>query len=123
MDVNRGHEPLRGVGRDSGAPPLERSAAHDAFFDADIRAWLRQGWLEKLDLVYSRDQAERRYVQHRLAESATELKDWLDRGACIYICGSLAGMAPGVHQALITSLGESAVDALSVQGRYRRDVY
>jgi sulfite reductase (NADPH) flavoprotein alpha-component len=101
----------------------ERNSAHDAFFDAEIRSWQSEGWLEQVDRVYSRDQAQRRYVQNRLAECETELKDWLDRGASIYVCGSLAGMAPGVHAALATALGEDAVEALASAGRYRRDVY
>ena len=101
----------------------ERNAAHDAFFDAEIGSWQREGWLEQVDRVYSRDQAQRRYVQDRLAECSPELKVWLDRGASIYVCGSLAGMAPGVHAALTTALGEDAVEALASAGRYRRDVY
>lgn len=101
----------------------ERNAAHDVFFGDEIDRWRADGWLQRVDLVYSRDQSERRYVQHRLAECATELEAWIARGACIYVCGSLAGMAPGVHAALIDALGETRVEELLAAGRYRRDVY
>jgi sulfite reductase (NADPH) flavoprotein alpha-component len=101
----------------------ERNAARDAFFDDEIDRWRADGWLQRIDLVYSRDQSERRYVQHRLAQCADELAAWIDRGACIYVCGSLAGMAPGVHAALSDALGATRVDDLLAAGRYRRDVY
>jgi hypothetical protein len=44
-------------------------------------------------------------------------------GAAIYVCGSLQGMAGGVHDALIEVLGAATVDAMMADGRYRRDVY
>jgi sulfite reductase (NADPH) flavoprotein alpha-component len=56
--------------------------------------------LEKLDMVFSRDQAERRYVQDCLAEQAEAVRAWVAQGAAIYVCGSLEGMAAGVDAAL-----------------------
>jgi sulfite reductase (NADPH) flavoprotein alpha-component len=79
--------------------------------------------LERLDMVFSRDQAERDYVQDRLRRHAAELKTWVEQGAAIYVCGSLEGMAGGVDDALEHALGRAALDALAAQGRYRRDVY
>ena len=101
----------------------ERNFAHDAFFDAELKAWETRGCLEQLDRVYSRDQPERRYVQHRIAECAPQIREWIARGAYVYVCGSLEGMAPGVNAALAAALGEDSVESLSVAGRYRRDVY
>ncbi|EXV59520.1 hypothetical protein, partial [Acinetobacter baumannii] len=49
--------------------------------------------------------------------------NWIERGAVLYVCGSIDGMASGVDQALIHILGEEQVDELRQQGRYRRDVY
>ena len=79
--------------------------------------------LARLDLAFSRDQAQKVYLQDRLRESAGQVRQWLDQGAAIYICGSLQGMAAGVDQALIDMLGAEAVELLIEQGRYRRDVY
>ena len=75
------------------------------------------------DLVFSRDQPERRYVQHCLLEEAERLRRWVDDGAAIYVCGSLEGMAGGVDAALQQVLGRDALDRLAQEGRYRRDVY
>jgi len=101
----------------------ERHAAHDSFYSDELQAWHRKGFLPQLDLVFSRDQSERRYVQHRLIERADELRRWIADGAYIYVCGSLAGMAPGVHSALLDALGEKMLENLTETGRYRRDVY
>lgn len=101
----------------------EREAAHDDFFAEDIAAWQDDGLLGRVDRVYSRDQPERRYVQHRLAESAAALREAVDDGAAIYVCGSLDGMAAGVESALVQALGEDALQRLRDAGRYRRDVY
>lgn len=101
----------------------ERNAATDAFYGDEVRALASAGNLARLDLVFSRDQAERRYVQHRLAEMADEVRRWVADGAVIYVCGSLQGMAPAVTDALVAILGEDDFDDLTRRGGYRRDVY
>ncbi|WP_288409151.1 sulfite reductase flavoprotein subunit alpha [Acinetobacter soli] len=101
----------------------ERQQACDFFYENTIRAWLSTGMLKRLDLVFSRDQAQKCYVQDILRDQAQILKQWIDADAVIYVCGSIEGMASGVDQALIDILGETQLDALRAQGRYRRDVY
>jgi len=101
----------------------ERHAAHDAFCTAEAAQWQAAGALERVDLVFSRDQAQRRYVQDRLREAGGALRQWVADRAVIYVCGSLEGMAPGVDSALREVLGASAFDALVAEDRYRRDVY
>lgn len=101
----------------------ERTAAADYFLRDEIENWQRQGVLQRLDLAFSRDQPQRIYVQHRLQAAAEELRAWVAAGAAIYVCGSLDGMAPAVHDVLVTTLGQAQVDALIECGRYRRDVY
>ncbi|MFT4248218.1 MAG: sulfite reductase subunit alpha [Pseudomonas sp.] len=103
----------------------ERSAAFDLHFGQDLRAWQRDGWLERLDTVFSReaDAGQARYVQHRLREAANTLREWVVDGATIYVCGSLRGMAPALDQALDDILGAATREQLSLQGRYRRDIY
>jgi len=101
----------------------ERQRACDYLYRADIEAWHEDGTIERLDLVFSRDQPQRRYVQHRLLECVETVRAWVEQGASIYVCGSLAGMAPGVHAALTRILGAPCLDALTADGRYRRDVY
>ncbi len=101
----------------------ERNAAQDFHCAAELRGWLASGELARMDLAFSRDQAEKIYVQDRLREAADELYRWLGQGAAIYICGSLEGMAAGVDAALVELLGKQGVQTLIEQGRYRRDVY
>lgn len=101
----------------------ERSSSHDAFCDAELQQWLRDGQLARLDRAWSRDGQAARYVQHILAEQAARLRQWVEQGAAIYVCGSLQGMAQGVDEALRQALGAERVDALRAEGRYRRDVY
>ncbi|WP_207792039.1 sulfite reductase subunit alpha [Siccirubricoccus phaeus] len=101
----------------------ERSRASDYFHGAEIEAWRAGGWLQRLDLAFSRDQPERVYVQDRLRAAAPELRRWVAEGAAIYVCGSLEGMSGGVHAVLVETLGAEAVSGLLEAGRYRRDVY
>jgi sulfite reductase (NADPH) flavoprotein alpha-component len=101
----------------------ERNREHDFHCGGELLQWQASGELARLDLAFSRDQAEKIYVQDRLIEAADELREWLADGAAIYICGSLEGMAAGVDTALIEILGAQAVGELIEQGRYRRDVY
>ncbi len=101
----------------------ERQREHDFFFAETIQAWLQMGTLKRLDLAFSRDQQEKVYVHHKLREQAEELKTWVAQGAVIYVCGSINGMASDVDQALTEILGETLLDQLRLDGRYRRDVY
>lgn len=101
----------------------ERQRACDFFYASTIEAWQTTGMLKRLDLAFSRDQEQRVYVQDVIRQNAEELVSWIERGAVLYVCGSIDGMASGVDQALIEILGDEQVDELRQQGRYRRDVY
>jgi len=106
----------------------ERNAAHDFLLREELEGWRDGGWLTRLDVAFSRDgagsdAAGKRYVQHLLREQAADVAAWVRHGAAIYVCGSLQGMAGGVHAALEAILGADVLDALAGEGRYRRDVY
>ena len=101
----------------------ERQREHDFFYQRTIEAWQSTGMLKRIDLAFSRDQADKVYVHHKLREQASELRAWIDKGAVLYVCGSIQGMASDVDRALIDILGEACVDQLRETGRYRRDVY
>ncbi|MBF7695811.1 PepSY domain-containing protein [Acinetobacter rathckeae] len=101
----------------------ERQRAKDHFYQQQLEAWQHSGLLSRLDLVFSRDQESCKYVQDQLMHAATDVKAWVERGAVIYVCGSVQGMASGVDQALKDILGETLLDELREHDRYRRDVY
>lgn len=114
------------VGRAGGEAWLmfgERSRDHDAFFDQDLQAWLADGRLTRLDRTFSRDAGDGRYVQALIDAHADEVRAWVQRGAALYVCGSLEGMASGVHAALERVLTSDGLIALAEAGRYRRDIY
>jgi sulfite reductase (NADPH) flavoprotein alpha-component len=94
---------------------------------------LKQGALSRISLAFSRDQAEKIYVQQRLREAGRDVYAWLEGGASLYVCGEAQRMAPDVHAALIdiisTHGGKSREDAaawldtLRDEQRYQRDIY
>lgn len=105
----------------------------DFLYQVEWQQALKRGQLHRLDLAFSRDQAEKRYVQHRLLEQGRRLYEWLENGAHLYVCGDANRMAKDVHKALAAIVAEhgarSNEDAeawlsqLIQQGRYARDVY
>jgi sulfite reductase (NADPH) flavoprotein alpha-component len=84
-------------------------------------------------LAFSRDQAEKVYVQDLMLESGKEFWDWLDGGGHFYVCGDASRMAKDVDKALHTIAmehgGLSEEDAIAYfkelkkEKRYARDVY
>lgn len=108
-------------------------ARSDFLYQLEWQDALKRGALHRLDLAFSRDQAHKVYVQHKLREHGRELFAWLENGAHLYVCGDATRMAKDVHAALLdivaTHGGKSAEDAadyinaLQAQGRYARDVY
>ncbi len=101
----------------------ERQQQFDHLYRDEIINWQQHGVLTYVDYAFSRDQAEKLYVQDIVRQQAERLKDWVNQGAAIYTCGSLQGMASGVDQALQDILGEALLDELKQQKRYQRDVY
>jgi len=99
----------------------ERTRAHDSLFSDELVNWQASGHLSRLDLAFSRDGDG--YVQDRLAAAADVLRAWVADGAAIYVCGSLDGMAGGVHAVLEQALGADALADMAADRRYCRDVY
>ncbi|WP_053138889.1 bifunctional nitrate reductase/sulfite reductase flavoprotein subunit alpha [Pseudomonas sp. MIACH] len=111
----------------------EQHAASDFYYQDELQGMQHDGLLTHLSLAFSRDQAQKVYVQDRIHEHGAELWRWLQDGAQLYICGDASHMAKDVDQALRQvaqthgRLGvEGAVEywrQLSEQKRYLRDVY
>lgn len=101
----------------------ERNAKHDFLCQEEIEGWRGDGVLRRLDMAFSRDQEQRVYVQHLLLQAHEGVRECVLRGAAIYVCGSMQGMASGVDAALRQILGADQVSELAGTNRYRRDVY
>lgn len=105
----------------------------DFLYQVEIQGYVKSGLLNKVDLAFSRDQAEKVYVQDRLREKGEEVFAWLEKGAHFYICGDANRMAKDVHQALIDIIkahggkddeqAESYLKELRSNNRYQKDVY
>lgn len=100
----------------------ERSRAGDYLLGDEIEAALVAGALARRDLAFSRDEGGG-YVQDVLRAQAADLRAFVDQGAAIFVCGSLAGMGHGVHDALGEILGAARLQKLTEDGLYRRDLY
>lgn len=111
----------------------DRNAATDFIYREALEAWFESGLLTRFDLAFSRDQAEKIYVQDRMRESGAELFSWLEAGASFYVCGDAYRMAKDVdlalHEIIAEHGGLSGDDAkayvarLKKEKRYLRDVY
>jgi len=111
----------------------DQKASTDFLYREELEAYQKEGVLHHLSVAFSRDQAEKIYVQHRMLENAQALYDWLEKGAYFYVCGDASRMAKDVDKALhqviemagAKSPEEAAiyVDELKKARRYLKDVY
>jgi sulfite reductase (NADPH) flavoprotein alpha-component len=105
----------------------------DFLYREELEELRREGALTRLDTAFSRDQAEKVYVQHRILEAGPDLWSWLNEGAHVYVCGDAKRMASDVDKALreiaarhggMDEAGAKAwLKQLADVGRYQRDVY
>lgn len=111
----------------------DQTRACDFVYEEELAEFVDSGVLTRLDLAFSRDQAEKIYVQTRMKEHGAELFAWLEDGGHFYICGDASRMAKDVDRALHEIVAEHGglspdgaadyVTALKREKRYVRDVY
>src|SRR3989442_4306184 len=60
----------------------------DFAYGDELNAYMKEGLLARLDCAWSRDQAQKIYVQHKMMENAAEIWKWIDAdGAYFFVCG------------------------------------
>ncbi|AXG83092.1 sulfite reductase flavoprotein subunit alpha [Streptomyces paludis] len=111
----------------------DRNRATDFVYEDELIQLRESGVLTELDLAFSRDQAEKIYVQTRMRERSRELYGWLEDGAHLYVCGDASRMAKDVEAALLGVIAEQRgrgdddaaeyLASLRRTKRYVRDVY
>ena len=111
----------------------EQHAATDFYYQDELQQFQKDGVLNELSLAFSRDQAQKIYVQDRMRERGEELWNWLEEGAYFCVCGDASRMAKDVDQALrdiIQQYGKfdeaetvNYIRKLNMDKRYLRDVY
>ena len=110
----------------------EKRRKHDFLYHMELNDWLERRILTKLDVAFSRDGEQKIYVQHRILENGEKFLEWLEKGATVYVCGSLR-MGEGVR-IIVKSLylnkmnasadeSESFLKELIDEGRYCEDLY
>lgn len=105
----------------------------DFLYQVEWQKYVKDGLLTNIDLAWSRDQAEKVYVQDKIRAKGAEVWSWLQEGAHLYVCGDANRMAKDVEQALLDVVVEhGAMDRetadeflseLRIERRYQRDVY
>jgi sulfite reductase (NADPH) flavoprotein alpha-component len=105
----------------------------DFLYQVEVQGYVKSGLLTNVDLAFSRDQAEKIYVQDRLREQGAEVFTWLEQGAHFYVCGDANHMAKDVHQVLLDIVkahggkndeqAEQYLKDLRSTNRYQKDVY
>lgn len=111
----------------------DQKAACDFLYREELEAMQKDGFLTRLDTAFSRDQAQKIYVQDRMTENAGEVWSWLQEGGYFYVCGDAKRMAKDVDAAL-HKIAETAgslsveqaadyVKQLKSEKRYLCDVY
>jgi sulfite reductase (NADPH) flavoprotein alpha-component len=111
----------------------EQRKDSDYFYEDEWTAFQEEGFLNRLDLAFSRDQDHKIYVQTRLKEQGADVWAWLKEGSIVYVCGDASRMAKDVdttlHEIVAEHGGKSEEEAaeymkqLKTDKRYRRDVY
>lgn len=110
-----------------------RNRRTDFLYQLEWQRSRKEGALDRLSVAFSRDQAEKIYVQHRLRDQGRDVFDWLERGAHVYVCGDGQRMAADVHRALVDVIVEQGgrtpqqaaeyLEAMKQSKRYQKDVY
>ncbi|NIE52317.1 NADPH-dependent assimilatory sulfite reductase flavoprotein subunit [Pantoea sp. Ap-870] len=105
----------------------------DFLYQVEWQKYVKDGLLTHIDLAWSRDQAEKIYVQDKIRARGAEVWRWIEEGAHLYVCGDANRMAKDVEQALLDVVVEHGgmdretadefLSELRIERRYQRDVY
>lgn len=106
--------------------------ATDGCYEDELAELVDAGKL-KLSVAWSRDQAQKVYVQHLMEQSGEEIWQWLEKGAAFYMCGDANRMAKDVEKellAIIEKYGHRSPEEaaayladMKAAKRYQKDVY
>lgn len=105
----------------------------DFLYQTEIQNWMQTGVLTKVNVAFSRDQASKIYVQHKMLENSAAFYEWLQNGAYVYICGAKEPMSVDVEYTILQIIerfgqktGIQAIEYLNTlkeEGRFLKDVY
>lgn len=111
----------------------EQHFTTDFLYQTEIQNWLETGVLTKVNVAFSRDQPQKVYVQHKMVREGRILYEWIESGACVYVCGTKDPMSIDVENTLLQIIGEHGnrsaeealqyLDQMKEDGKYMKDVY
>ena len=111
----------------------DRNFRTDFLYQTEWLQYLKEGSLTRADVAFSRDQAQKLYVQDRMIARGREVYEWLLEGAHFYVCGDKSRMAGDVdnalkqiiqtHGAMTEDGAREYVKRLQKENRYQTDVY
>lgn len=111
----------------------EQHFVTDFLYQVEMQNYVQTGVLSRIDLAFSRDQAHKVYVQHRMQEQEADLYNWISNGASVYISGTKDPMSKDVEQTLVeiiarqgkkeTNEAEHYLEQMRKEGRFAKDVY
>ncbi|KHJ42454.1 oxidoreductase NAD-binding domain protein [Trichuris suis] len=104
-----------------------RRRSEDYLYREELENWLAEGVLTQLHVAFSREQEQKRYVQHLMLENKKSLWDLVERGS------DARNMARDVQATLIRIISEehevsideatAYVKQMEIQKRYQTDVW
>jgi sulfite reductase (NADPH) flavoprotein alpha-component len=111
----------------------DRHFTTDFLYQTELQDWNKTGVLTRINTAFSRDQAQKVYVQHKMQKQSADLYRWIESGAHVYVCGAKEPMSLDVEDTLLriiseqgkktTAQAENYLEELKVTGRYTKDVY
>lgn len=111
----------------------DRNFISDFLYQSEILDFMKTGTLTHLDMAFSRDTAEKIYVQDKLKKKASEIFNWLEGGASLYVCGAKEPMSKDVEETLLDIIQDHGkrtkeeaclyLEEMELNGRYAKDVY
>lgn len=106
----------------------------DFLYQTEWQYYTKLGFINKIDLAWSRDQKEKIYVQNKIQEKSKKIWKWIQKGAHIYICGNAEKMAKDVEKVLLEDViskngnmniefSKKFLNKMRISRRYQRDIY
>ena len=110
----------------------EKKRSQNFYYEDEWQHLAKLGNL-RLELAFSRDQVDKKYVQHKMMENGREFYEWICNGAMLYVCGDASKMAKDVENTLSELLqihgkmdlpeSLSYIKEMRKSKRFLRDVY